>query len=342
VRLPPRMLVAVIAAVVFCGVGLAAPASAATTISGTPTTKRTLPKAKAKGTVAAPATVVENWTGPSALFHAASAVTRMTVVPAVGATDSQALKLQLNAHPEPGPSGAALIASNQLYRYGVFGSRMKTADCTGQDHPGVVTGMFTYSFDHADANRNGVSDNDEVDIEFLCGQPDVVYLTLWTDYSETSDNLREITRVINLRTGVVLSTCYLVSYSLGCRPLLAGENNPASVQPIPGFSSEAQFRSYSFDWQPDHVTFSTTDNAGRPLVLWDYRGPRSRIPAKPSSFMQNVTYTRGWDPLNGPSHNQPTVDTSAYVDSSFVPTVPAPAAPAAPVALVAAPPVATH
>ena len=212
-----------------------------------------------------------------------------------------------------------MIASNRLYRYGTFGTRMKTADCTGQDHPGVVTGTFTYSIDHSDANHNGVTDNDEIDIEFLCAQPDVVYLTVWTDYSETSNDLREITRVINLRTGSILSTCYIVSYGSGCQPLLAGENSPARIAPIPGFSSVARFHRYWFDWQPDHVTFHATDEAGRAAVLWDYRGPRSRIPGKPSSFMQNVTYTRAWDPLTGPSHNQPTADTSAYLDASFLP-----------------------
>ena len=347
-RARPRsaLRLAALVAALACAVGLAAPATAA----GTPATKsgktasakkptpakKPVPSKKPVPTPPVPTTTVptatvptptvaENWTGASSLFHAVSDVTRLNVVADSAATDGQALKLQLNAHPDPGPSGGALIAGNQLYRYGTFGSRLKTADCTGQDHVGVVTGTFTYSRDHSDANHNGVTDNDEIDIEFLCAQPNVVYLTLWTDYSETGNNLREITRIIDLRSGQVISTCFIVSYGSGCRPLLAGENSPASVPAMPGFRSDQQYRSYWFDWQPDHVTFRASDSAGGSVVLWDYRGPRSRIPSKPSSFMQNVTYTKAWDPLTGPSHNQPTADTSAYLDSSFVPAVSVPA-----------------
>ena len=264
-------------------------------------------------------TVLENWTGPSAAFHPFTASTRMTVVQAPGALDGKTLKLQLNAYPAAGPGGGAVIASNKLYRYGSFGARMRTADCSGQDHPGVVTGTFTYAGDHSDANLNGVSDNDEIDIEFLCGQPYVVYLSIWTDYSETSNALREISRAINLRTGKVLSTCYLASAGAGCAPILAGENSPAEIPARPRFNSSTQFATYSFDWQPDHVTFTMSDDTGRRQVLWDYRGPRSRIPGKPSSLMQNVTHTKIWDPLNGPAHNQPTAATSAYIDTTFAP-----------------------
>ncbi len=282
----------------------------------------TVPTAPTAPSMPVPATG-EGWAAASSLFHAVSEVTRLNLVDDPTATDGKALKLQLNARPEPGPSGGALIATDQLYRYGTFGSRLRTADCTGQDHVGVVTGTFTYSTDHSDADHNGVSDNDEIDIEFLCAQPNVVYLTLWTDYSETSNDLREITRVIDLSSGQVLSTCFIVSYGSGCQPLLAGENSPASVPATADFRSDRQYRSYWFDWQPDHVTFRASGAAGGSVVLWDYRGPRARIPSKPSAFMQNVTYTKAWDPLTGPSHNQPTADTSAYVDADFLPAVPA-------------------
>jgi Glycosyl hydrolases family 16 len=263
---------------------------------------------------------VENWTGPSTTFHPFTTSTGMTIVQTPGAIDGKALKLQLNAYPEAGAGGGAVITSNTLYRYGSFGTRMRTADCSGQDHPGVVTGTFTYAPGHSDANDNGVSDNDEIDIEFLCAQPDVVYLSIWTDYSETGNSLRKISRAINLRTGKVLSTCYLVAYGSACLPILPGENSPTGVPPIPGFNSATQFATYSFDWQPDHVTFNAYDGSGRKLLLWDYRGPRSRIPGQPSSLMQNVTHTKTWDPLNGPAHNQPTADTSAYIDTTFAPS----------------------
>jgi beta-glucanase (GH16 family) len=265
-------------------------------------------------------TTTVSWGTLSPLFRRSTALNHVTVAKTPGTVDGTALKLQLDALPGSGPNlGVGIVSSRSTYRYGVFGSRLKTADCTGQDHAGVVTATFAYSLDHLDANHNGIPDNDEIDIEFLCGQPNVVYLTLWTDYSETSDNLASYTRAIDLQTGKVLMNCYLIAYSKPCQLQLPGENSPAAVPPIPGFNSAKQFFTFMFDWEPDHVTFYDTDNAGHKTVLWDYRGPKSRIPQKPSVFMQNVWWTRGWNPLNGPSHNQPTANTTAYVDATYLP-----------------------
>jgi beta-glucanase (GH16 family) len=109
------------------------------------------------------------------------------------------------------------------------------------------------------------------------------------------------------------------SWTGPCQPLLAGENSPAVVPAVPGFNSATRFRTYSFDWQPNRVTFHATDDAGRRILLWDYRGPASRIPQKPALFMQNVWHTRHWSPLDGPAVNQPTADVAAYLDSSILP-----------------------
>lgn len=263
---------------------------------------------------------VENWAAASSSFHQTTGLHPAVVVSVPGAEDGKALKLQLNARPAAGPRQGVTIASNNpAFRYGTFGTRMKTADCRGQDHPGVVTGTFVYAMDHSDTNRNGLPDNDEIDFEFLCGQPDVVWMALWTDYDEARDLPRQISRAVNLRTGQVLYNCYLVSWTTPCEPRLVGENVPATVTPVAGFNSATQFHTYSFDWQPNRVTFYASDAAGRRILLWDYRGPKSRIPQKSSTFMQNVWHTPTWDPFNGPSHNQPTETTSAYLDSTTLP-----------------------
>ena len=235
-----------------------------------------------------------------------------------GAVDGRALRLRLDAKPNPGPVQGVTVATGKNYGFGRFGTRMKAADCTGQNRPGVVTGIFTYSVDHSDANRNGLPDNDEIDIEILCAQPNVVWLTLWTDYDELKDVPRSVSRAIDLRTGQVLRSCYVTSWE-SCQPLRGAENQPASVTPLPGFDSGRQYHSYQFDRQRNRVTFSLTTDAGKTVTLWDYRGPVSRIPGKPSQFMQNVWHTRTWSPLDGPATNQPTVATSAYVDSSTLP-----------------------
>jgi hypothetical protein len=265
-------------------------------------------------------TALETWAGPTGLLTQTTGATPVASVAVPGAEDGRALRLQLQARPASGPrQGVTMASRNPAYRYGTYGSRLRSADCRGQNRPGVVTGTFVYAMDHSDANGNGLDDNDEIDIEFLCAQPEVIYLTLWTDYDEATDTPRSITRAINLRTGKVLSTCYRLSWTSACPRPLPGENSPTTVTAIPGYNSATRFRTYTFDWQADRVAFHATDDAGRRILLWDYRGPRARIPQRPATFMQNVWHTRNWDPFSGPAHNQPTAPTSAYLDSTILP-----------------------
>src|SRR5690606_38896628 len=98
------------------------------------------------------------------------------------------------------------------------GTRIRTADCTGQGRLGVVTGTFTYSSNHADENGNGLPDNDEIDIEVLCAQPHVVWLTIWTDYDGATGAVRKISRAIDMRTGKVLHNCDMHVLGGPCQP----------------------------------------------------------------------------------------------------------------------------
>jgi hypothetical protein len=273
---------------------------------------------------AAPATAAprtEQWTGDSPYFSSTGRPGGTpTVVSHGGASDGKALRLQLKARPGVSPGNGVEITSNdKTYRYGTFGTRIRTADCTGLGRLGVVTGTFTYSTDHSDSNGNGLPDNDEIDVEVLCAQPHVIWLTIWTDYSDATLAVRKISRAINMRTGQVLYNCYATQLGGECAPPQPGENSPASVTPVPDFNSSTQFRTYMFDWQPGSVTFWGFDNSGKKNVLWDYRGPASRIPDKPSAFMQNVWHTNEWDPLDGPARNQPQTAVPAYVDSTVLP-----------------------
>lgn len=263
---------------------------------------------------------VENWQGDSDLFHRTRDLNRIAVVPLSDATDGRALQLQLDAQPGPGPRNGVEIAGNTTaFRFGTFSTRMKTADCAGQKRPGVVTGFLVYSSDVSDTNRNGTPDNSEIDVEVLCAQPDVVWMSLWTDYDELADTPRKISRAVNLRTGKVIYNCYLRTWLGACAPLLAGENDPATVPAVPGFDSARQFTTYTFDWQANRVRFYATDARGQQVLLWDYQGPVARIPQKPAMLLQNVWHTPNWDPFDGPAHNRPVVSTSAYIDTTTAP-----------------------
>jgi len=262
----------------------------------------------------ASAASVENWATTTSLFRTTHGTTALVTDDSAG--DGRALRLTLPAYPQAGPDGGAEVATTGTgYRYGTYGTRIKTADCAGQRTAGVVTGTFTYSTDHADTNGNGLPDNDEIDIEVLCAQPNVVWLTLWTDYRDSDGVVRKITRAVDLSTGDVLYNCYVVQLGADCVDQRDGENSPSHVTAIPGFDSSTQFHTYKFDWQADHVTFWAEDQ----ILLWDYRGPASRIPAKPGMFLQNIWHTSDWDPLNGAAHDQPTAAVQAYVDTTMTP-----------------------
>jgi beta-glucanase (GH16 family) len=285
-----RWLTVPIAAVAAVGVAVATPALAATT---------------------------ENWTGASGTFHTTHGTTG--VVGDAGASDGSALQLTLQPNPAAGPGGGAEISSGGTYRYGTFGSRLKMADCSAGNRLGVVTGTFTYGTDHGDGNGNGLPDNAEIDIEVLCAQPNVLWLTIWTDYRDADAAVRKISRAIDMRTGRVLYNCYVFQLGSSCQPERPGENSPASVTPIPDYNSGTQYHSYFFDWQPDHVTFYIANPDGSHNVLWDYRGPADRIPNTSSLFMQNVWHTNNWDPLDGPGRNPPQTPIKIYLDSTIVP-----------------------
>ncbi|RLV71752.1 glycoside hydrolase family 16 protein [Streptomyces rapamycinicus] len=265
--------------------------------------------------------VVENWVGDSPYFSSTGAPGGSPEpVSQTGAEDGKALRMRLNPKPAAGPGGGVEIASNdKSYGYGTYGTRIRTAVCTGQGRVGVVTGTFTYAADHSDANGNGVPDNDEIDVEVLCAQPHVLWLTIWTDYGESTGQVRKISRALDMRTGEVLYNCFVTQLGGQCTDPKEGENSPESVTPIEGFNSATQFHTYMFDWQPGSVTFWTYNDDGTKNILWDYRGPANRIPHKPSAFMQNVWHTNSWDPLDGPAHEQPQSATTAYIDSTTLP-----------------------
>ncbi|GAB3243982.1 glycoside hydrolase family 16 protein [Kineosporia babensis] len=277
----------------------------------------------AQPALAASATRTLPWTTTSSnLIRPNTTYTNLETATRVpGTADGKALKLTLPANPEAGPMGGVGFESTKAYRFGTFGSRMKTADCSDQPGtPGVISAAFTYSRDHADTNGNGLPDNNEIDFEFLCSQPELVWMTIWTDYDELTDTPRAITRVVNVRTGQVLKNCYIKSWVSDCEALLPGENLPVKTTPVPGFNAAKQFRTYKFDWSTNRITFYTVDDRNRKVVLWDYRGPKDRIPQSPSLFMQNVWHSANWSPFGSTVRpSRPTVANTALIDTTFLP-----------------------
>ncbi|WP_199442768.1 glycoside hydrolase family 16 protein [Umezawaea beigongshangensis] len=268
---------------------------------------------------AAPAGPRENWTSAtSPHFYKTTSLNALGRVADSAANDGSALRLTLKAGAAANPGNGIEIASRNNYGFGSYSTRMKAADCSAQPRAGVVTGAFTYATDHSDRNGNGLPDNDEIDVEWLCAQPEVIYLTLWTDYNASNDQLRKVSRVIDLRAGRIISTCFSTTFG-ECVAVSSAENQPTSVAAIPGYNSSTQYYEYGFDWSATGVHFYLVNASGARVTLWDYRGPASRIPTKQSIFMQNAWHTTNWDPYGFQARERPNRDLHAHVDWTQLP-----------------------
>ncbi|MDB1086424.1 glycoside hydrolase family 16 protein [Streptomyces sp. ACA25] len=276
-----------------------------------------------------PHPALENWDGPAwqqdwRIPHHPERVAAPVPLPE-GAGNS-GVRLTLPAGAEATPDGGAEIGTGEPTGKGWYGARMKTADCTGQPDAGVKTGLFTYYKDREDRNNTGIEDNSEIDIEFLCSEPHVIHLTLYTDYQPPSapggEKLRKVNRSIDLRTGrIIRSACYKESFEQPqCGRSFDGEHHPSSLPAIEGFDSSQEYWDYAFHWHDTGVNFylydKTRDNW---LQLWDYRGPQDRVPSLAGTFRHNVWWNEAWKDEQGGGGEQPRIDTEVSVDYSFWP-----------------------
>ncbi|HEY1012120.1 MAG TPA: glycoside hydrolase family 16 protein [Herpetosiphonaceae bacterium] len=230
-----------------------------------------------------------NWTSNSSLPRGTANVTD------VAADDDKILRLQIGAGQPANPGNGANIISKQTYHYGTYEARLKTAACPTSE--GVINGFFTYANNGGDTNGNGLPDNSEIDFEWLCAEPQSIYLTLWTDYNPANDESRRVFRKINLATGRIEYTRYSTNFGGAYTDLTGAEASPSTVPAIPGYSSASAYYTYGFTWTETSITLWIVNPAnGQRITLWDYRGPSARITKVPAAFMANLWHTNSWAP----------------------------------------------
>ncbi|OXA61544.1 uncharacterized protein LOC110850843 [Folsomia candida] len=234
------------------------------------------------------------------------------------ALDGRALRLTLNANPPAGVGGAPAAETYGRFKYGTYWTRAKTGNCSNQPLAGVVSGIFTYFNDQGDRNGNGIADNSEIDFEWLCADPKVVHLSIWTDYQESNPpNIRVVYRTIDLSTGRVQMECYREQFG-ECRLLSGPERQPATVTPISGYDSSTEYFWYGLEFAADRVHFMIRGRNDEVITLWDYRGPAARMPNDEMHFMHNVWHTNNWWPEgdDGTMIESPRSPVYMFVDSS--------------------------
>lgn len=270
---------------------------------------------------AAPSSFLGNWDAADSDQFDFISPSRTSATPnVVDATvpDGKVLRLELGRRAGVGPnSGAAVHSKDDTFHYGTYTTRLKTADCSKQPSAGVVSGFFTYFNDGVtDINRNGIPDNSEIDIEWLCAKPHEIYLTMWTDYRDADAAQKRVMRYIDLKAGTIKRTCYFEAFGFAnCKDLSGNESKPATIPAVPDYAPHKQYYEYGFAWSATRVVWWIVLPNGQKITLWDYEGPASRIPANPAQYMTNIWHSNSWTPPDLARANQrPRTNISQFVD----------------------------
>lgn len=213
-------------------------------------------------------------------------------VPAALATDHQVLELtvvgdaSLTSASKVGPAFATQVSTLAKYGYGTYRARVWAAACASGEE--LVNGIFVYANDgKTDANHNDMIDNNEIDFEILCGEPHMLWMTLWTDYDKVN-GFRKVSRVIDFFTGKAYQTEVGMegTYEIGSKSVAL---IPATKKP--GFSLTSGFLELGFEWRASMVRFFLVLD-GVEVTLWTYTNA-TFIPQPPAPFMLNLWHTDG-------------------------------------------------
>ncbi len=194
-----------------------------------------------------------------------------------------------------GTGGAEEIVGNRSFSYGTFRYRFQLASCKTSEE--LVNGLFTYFNDGSTAS-DGLTINREVDIEILCGEPQLINLTIWTEY-DSDTKCKNQSRVIDTTTGTVY--VYADDQSSGDQ---TGMTSDPQLM-IPGFPAAGTFYEMGFTWTPTELTYFMSIG-GSYVTLWDATDA-TRIPQAPMTqhfnlWAPGISWSTG-DPEPPPASN---------------------------------------
>lgn len=201
------------------------------------------------------------------------------------------------------------LQSRQRYFHGHYSAIMKTADCSSQPNTGLNTGYFVFFNNKTDTNQNGMIDNSEIDFEFLCGDPSLVYLSVYSDF-ENHDVLYKTNRLVNIRTGKIIQSYRVENKTWKRLP------RTETFTPIADFNPGLKFYEYGFDWLPGGVNFwmRDLDDPGTILHLWNYSAPSGDwMPSSPSYYLATLRQTAWTPPTNRNATEWPTFHPQVHI-----------------------------
>ena len=193
-----------------------------------------------------------------------------------GASDSIVANLtRTGGQAAIGTGGAVEIVSNRSFSFGTFRFRLSLASCASTED--VVNGPFAYFNDGTKA-ADGLVINREVDIEVLCGEPWLINLTIWTEYTDDT-HLKNQSRVVDTKAGKV----YVYASDQEGNET-STEDHPELL--LPGWPASGAFYELGWTWATDHLRYFM-NIGGAYVTLWDATDA-ARIPQAPMAQHFNI------------------------------------------------------
>ncbi len=189
--------------------------------------------------------------------------------------DAVAALLRTGGEAEMNTSGAEEIVSNRTFSFGTFRFRLSLATCASSEE--VVNGPFAY-FNDGTLASDGLVINREVDIEVLCGEPWLINLTIWTEYTDDT-HLKNQSRVVDMRTGTV------DVYANDQEGTQTGTESHPELASL-GWPEANTFYEMGWTWAADHLEYFIVLN-GQQLTLWNATDA-TRIPQLPMEQHFNI------------------------------------------------------
>jgi hypothetical protein len=205
----------------------------------------------------------------------------------------------------PGAHAIEVVRDGGAQLFGRYEFDVQFPTCSADED--LVSGLFTYFNDGSDEDEDGIGDNSEIDIEHLCGQPQFLWMTVWTDYEDCpSLDVRRTSRVINMRTGAYDETPHGSSSWDDMAP--AGTLQDIAIE---GFPVPGTYYTLGFEWTGQSVRYFLVDD-GIEKDLFVVSGV-DYVPQRPAQLLLNL-----WHPAThwygGGDADFPAGDASLLLD----------------------------
>ena len=210
------------------------------------------------------------------------------------------------ANDDVGPSYVTEIQTIQRFHFGTYRTRVQFGTCAPNEE--VASAVLGYFSDGSDQDADGITDELEIDVQSLCGTPELLFLTVFTDYQiddAGAEQFEKLSRAIDFSTGDVYDTLSSQRDEFALTDTVAEFMRP-------DFPATDAFYEVGFDWHTDAIRFFIVLD-GTELSLWTLSDPM-RIPQQPVHFVYNLWHPAShWHPASG-SADFPAQDVELVVD----------------------------